>query len=352
MKINVVYIALCFLSIVFLECKTKTEGGKINIQKIEASLQNAVSTGFSGSVLISQNNTILMKKGFGLADRENNISNSENTIFEVASVTKLFTVVAILQLAEKGKLSLDDYVNEYVGPFSSQKDAATIDHLLLNTAGLVPKGYQLDYTSKPGFLKSVKDAPMESIPGEKYRYTNAGYILLAAIIEKASNTSYENYLKSNIFEPLGLRHTFFGFEGTTDLGTIAKGYFGNTVDSLKSHTTPDYVWANRGPSGILSNVSDLHIFLEGLENKTLLSQEYLDKMFYEQMPGEAYGFHILKKIGLGKLLARGGGLPHFESQIAWYSDEGVKVIILINNHLGKRKEIWDQIEQYIMNQKE
>lgn len=342
-------IILCCITLIFFSCKTQNSISKEQIKSINSFLSSEVKTGFSGTVLISNNNKILLNQGYGLADREQNIQNNESTIFEIASITKLFTVVSILKLAEKGELSLTNKINQHLGDFNSKKDLATINHLLLHTAGLVPKGFELDYSTKSSFLKSVKNSPIESIPGEKYRYTNAGYIMLAAIIEEVSKMSYEDYLIENIFKPLNLSNTTFGFKDS--IINIANGYSGKNFNSLKLYKTSDYIWGDSGPSGILTNTLDLHKFLQGLDNGKLLGSEYLQKMYSEQMKGEAYGFHILHKSSFGKTLTRGGGLPHFESQIAWYKEKNIKVIILINNHLRKRQPIWDQIEKTLSNQK-
>lgn len=317
------------------------------IETIDLFIEQETELGFSGSVLISENNNILLSKGYGFADREQKILNNENTIFEIASITKLFTVVAILQLVERNKISLDDRISKYLGEFNSLKDSATINQLLLHTAGLVPRGYELDYDSRENFIESVKNAPLESVPGKAYRYTNAGYVILAAIIEKVSKISYDDYLEKKIFKPLNLENTTYGIK--SHIKNISIGYSGNTTGSLKAFSTGKLIWGDQGPSGILTNIHDLHKFLNGLDNEKLIKKEYLLKMYNEQMDGEAFGFHVLDRSGLGKVLARGGGLPHFESQIAWYKEKDIRVIILINNHLRKRQPIWDGIEKILFN---
>ncbi len=323
---------------------------RINSEKINAIdtfLENQLTKGFSGSVLISENAELKYHASFGYADRETQRPIDTLTLFEIASVTKLFTVVAILQLAEKGELSLEDKLSTHLGPFVPPKDQATIRHLLLHTAGLVPRGHALDYSHREGFIESVKQCPPESIPGEVYRYTNAGYTVLAAIIENITGLSYGQYLSENIFEPLGLTHTYYGLLPT--IKNYAEGYTGPTSDSLQLYPYREAEWGDRGPTGIFTNALDLHSFLEGLQNEKLLSKAYVTKMFEEQYPAEALGFHVLEKPGIGKVLARGGGLPHFESQVAWYVDDKIKLIILINNRLRLRQPIWDGIENIIYN---
>lgn len=196
-------------------------------------------------------------------------------------------------------------------------------------------------------MESVKKTPPESIPGEKYRYTNAGYTMLAAIIEEVSGMQYETYLKKNIFDPLGLMHTTYGMSESRP--NFANGYAGEHQESLSLHTTPDLEWGVRGPTGIVTNLHDLHKFLVGMENEALIGNPYLQKMYTAQIEGEAYGFHVLSRPDAGKLLARGGGLPHFESQIAWYQERNIKVIVLINNHLRLRRPVWDGIEHILFN---
>lgn len=347
MKILCKTILFLFIALLY-QCKTQSLVTQEKIDTIDSFIkQQENEIGFSGSVLISEKNNILIAKGYGLADREQKIFNDASTIFEIASITKLFTVVAILQLAETERLFLNDGIDKYLGDFESPKNQATIHHLLLHTAGLVPRGFQLDYETKHGFIESIKNAPLESVPGKKYRYTNAGYILLAAIIEQLSQQSYEDYLIENIFKPLSLTNTIFGFKDSVE--NIANGYAGKSLDSLKVFKTSEYVWGDNGPSGILTNVTDLHLFLQGLDDNKILKNEYLQKMYFEQMEGEAYGFHLLDKPKIGKVLARGGGLPHFESQVAWYKHNDIKVIILINNHLRTRQPVWDGIEEILFN---
>ena len=138
-----------------LEYQARSTISEEKILTVDSLLIEKTKTGFSGSVLICENNNVLLTKSYRLADRELNIPNTESTIFEIASVTKLFTSVAILQLAEKGELSLDNTIDKYLGDFPSPQDQATIHHLLLHTAVLVPKDFELDNDAKSGCLESI-----------------------------------------------------------------------------------------------------------------------------------------------------------------------------------------------------
>ena len=338
----VLLIAVILFAQCIVEPKTLTDEKITAIRKF---LMQQTREGFSGCVLLSENDQVLFNQGFGFANREEKIPNNKDTRFEIASVTKLFTTVAILQLVEKGLINLDDRLNEYLGDFEPPKNGATIHHLLTHTAGLVSRGHSLNYDGRSEFVESVKMAPVESIPGEKYRYTNAGYTLLAAIIEEVSGLAYPEYLKENVLEPLGLKHTTFGLDRSDS--NFALGYSGRTTDSLKAYETGKLIWGDRGPGGLVTNTQDLHKFLVALQNKNLMREMQLEKMISEQISGEAYGFHVIRKQGIGELLARGGGLPHFESQVVWYLDKNIKLILLINNRLRFRQPVWDGIEQII-----
>jgi CubicO group peptidase (beta-lactamase class C family) len=343
-KIFHFFALLCF-SLFFHECRSHHTITSDRIAAIDTFLEIQAEKGFSGSVLISENNRLLFSKGYGFSNRELKTLNDAETLYEVASITKLFTVAAILQLDESDKISVEDEIEKYLGNFEEPKDQATISHLLVHTAGLVPRGYTLNYDSRKRFIESVKSAPPESKPGEKYRYTNAGYTLLAAIIEVTSGLSYENYLTEHIFKPLNLVNTTYG--PAEDSKNVAVGYTGNTLDSLQAFYTRPAVWGDRGPGGILTNVTDLYKLLRALEEEKIITNENVQKMLNEQIKGEAYGFHILQKPNLGKVLARGGGLPHFESQIAWYKDKNIKLIFTINNRLRLRQQVWDGIERIL-----
>src|SRR6478735_7206588 len=174
--------------------------------------QNQVK-GFAGTVLVMKQNKVLLRKSYGMADREWNIPNTPETRFEIGSATKQFTAASILQLAEQGKLSLDDKLSKFLPGFP-KGDSVTIHMLLNHTSGIA------SYTSQPQFvslapLSLSKDSmisffsskPYSFSPGTRFLYNNSGYFLLGYIIEKVSGLSYSDYLKQNIFDKIGMTQT-------------------------------------------------------------------------------------------------------------------------------------------------
>jgi CubicO group peptidase (beta-lactamase class C family) len=160
-----------------------------------------------------------------------------------------------------------------LGTFPTEKSGATIHHLLTHTAGLVVGGATLDYSSRKAFVQSVKDTPIESKPGEKYRYTNAGYVLLAAIVEEVSGQPFESYLQKNIFKPAGLNSTGYPWDKKFDNAPVAVGYVGDKLEKLKPTPRETDIWGNRGPGDLITTVGDLYEWTQALRKNKVLSEQ-------------------------------------------------------------------------------
>src|SRR5688572_29977769 len=171
---------------------------------------------FNGSVLVSENGKVIHKKGYGQANMEWNIPNAPDTKFRLGSITKQFTSALILQLVDEGKVKLDGKLSDYLPAYRKDiGDKVTVHQLLTHTSGIP------SYTGLPGFFANVSRNPykvedfvkqyasndLEFEPGSKFSYNNSGYFLLGAIIEKVTGKSYEQALKENVFEPLGMKNT-------------------------------------------------------------------------------------------------------------------------------------------------
>jgi CubicO group peptidase (beta-lactamase class C family) len=187
---------------------------------------------FNGSALVADNGKVIYKKGFGLANMEWDIPNAPDTKFRLGSITKQFTATLILQLVEQGKIKLDGKLIDYLPEYRKDTGAkVTIHNLLSHTSGIP------SYTSLPGFFQNVSRNPytvdefikkyasgdLEFEPGTKFVYDNSGYFLLGAIVEKVTGKPYEQVLKENIFDPLGMKNTGYDHWGTI-LNKRATGY--------------------------------------------------------------------------------------------------------------------------------
>ena len=186
------------------------------------------------AVLVSRKEQIVYRKAFGMADLELNVAMQADMVFEIASITKEFTAIAIMQLVEQGKINLEDPIEKYIPDYPTHGYKITIGHLLSNTSGikdygemkqLNPKIWRVDHTPTD-FIAFFKKEEMEFAPGRQYKYSNSGFFLLGCIIEKMSEMTYEDYLEQKIFEPAGMTNT--GYNSYSKIITNrVKGYSKN-----------------------------------------------------------------------------------------------------------------------------
>src|SRR6185295_18871081 len=224
------HLTLCLLSIFAFQISVSAQNKVRQIDEV-MSLYHKYQQ-FNGSVLVADNGKVIYKKGFGFANMEWNIPNEPDTRFRLGSITKQFTATLVLQLVEQGKLKLDGKVSDYLDSY--RKDTGgkiTIHNLLSHTSG-VP-----NYTGQPGFIETVSRNPyavddfvkkyasgdLEFEPGAKFNYSNSGYFILGAIIEKVTGKPYEQVLKENIFDPAGMKNTGYDHYDTI-IGKRAAGY--------------------------------------------------------------------------------------------------------------------------------
>jgi CubicO group peptidase (beta-lactamase class C family) len=351
-KFSVLLLCILFLP-VWLTAQKAFVKEKLG-EELDDLMNDFTKKGYSGAVLVATNGEIVLQKGYGLADRECKIQNTPLTLFNVASVGKIFTAAAVLKLEMQGKLKTSDPISKYLGEFPGEKNAATIHHLLTHTAGLSVDNStpgsttKLDYSSRKAFVQSMKDAPIESKPGENYRYTNAGYVLLAAIVEEASGQPFETYLEKNIFKPAGLDSTGYPWDKKFDNAPVAVGYVGNKLEELKPAPRETNDWGNRGPGNLITTVGDLYKWTQALRKNKVLSEAAKKKMFtaYAHVT-EGYGWHVAKTERNTTFVRRGGGRPDFESELQWYIDENTVVIFTVNNDLNFRRVVAPAIVQTI-----
>lgn len=288
---------------------------------------------FSGSILIAQKGEILLSKGYGMANYEHSVPNVPHTKFRMGSLSKQFTAMAIIQLQEKGLLNVEDPIIKYFPDYPETGKIITIHHLLTHTSGIP------SFTGFPDFQKTsmmpssleetiarFKDKALEFAPGEKYNYSNSGYILLGAIIEKVSGQSYEMFLKENIFQPLKMMNTGYDHHSTI-LKDRAAGYFlGNEGLNNAAYTDMSIPHA---AGSLYTTAEDLYLWDRALHTEKLVKKSSLDKIFTPFMGNYGYGWRIGDSFNR-KVVAHSGGINGFTTHIARYLDDEVCVIVLIN----------------------
>jgi CubicO group peptidase (beta-lactamase class C family) len=301
------------------------------VSDVDSYLNDLVSKGeFQGTVLLARDGRVLLSKGYGMADLENDVPNNRRTKFRIASLTKQFTAAGIMLLQQEGKLDVRDSVCKFIEECPDAWQPITLHHLLTHTSGL-PENFSiqdlmslaLSRTPMREGLDMLKTQPLQSAPGETYRYSNVGYNMLGYIIEQVSGKQYEEYLREKIWTPLGMDDTGQDHEGLL-IKRRATGYFSPTS---KAQYLPIDLAAYAG--GLYSTVEDLYKWDQALYTERLLPKSVLDVMFTPHQGDYGYGWTI-NQGEWGTVIAHGGRVPGFASNISRYPDRKATVIVLGN----------------------
>ena len=282
------------------------------------------SRDFAGAVLVARGDRVLFEKGYGLASAELDVPNSPATVFRIASITKTFTAAAIVMLVERGAVRYVDTLNKYLSDFPNG-DRITMRHLLLHQSGVQNPSYDqiAARLSLAQLIDQFKNKPLQFQPGTRSQYSNAGYILLAAVIEKASGMPYAQFIRQNITEPLGLRSTMPDVQEAVLPGR-AMGYVpGPPPDGLQN-----VVWYDMssmvGSGVLLSSVRDLHRWARAVHREELYRRTALEY---------PYGWGSRKYFGRD-LIEQSGQLDGFTSYLGVYFADSTYVICLTNIEAG------------------
>jgi CubicO group peptidase (beta-lactamase class C family) len=286
-----------------------------------------------GVVLVARNGVPVFRKAFGQANREWGIPNAPDVEFWIGSITKQFTALAILQLAEDGKLSLDDPITKFVEIAPPAWQGITIRHLLSHTSGIpnhtsLPEwGAQTWVERSPeDLIRFIRDRPLDFAPGAKFQYDNTGYVILGFIVQKVSGQPLSGYLSAHVFDPLGMKHT--GFVGGQVLPRRASGYDQDGTRWLADLWAPAI--KDSGAGGIYSTADDLLTWDQALNTPTRLGLKDLKPMFTDYGHGFGFGYVIADENGHSRWW-HNGHVAGFGSIIARYPRDGLTVIVLSND---------------------
>jgi CubicO group peptidase (beta-lactamase class C family) len=253
---------------------TKVNAGKA----LDEYLTSLERFGFSCQVLVARHGRVLLNKGYGLADVDNQKPVSTHTLYNIASLSKQFTAAAILDLQRRDKLRVSDSISTFLTDVPEDKRVITIQQLLTHTAGVDDDyaGYSRHpYLTKEDFLRSALARPLASKPGETFTYSNDGYTFLAAIIESASGETYESYLRNHLFVPAGLKDTSFVGELGNSAHRLARSY-----DGLREGGDQARNWSGGlGASDIVSNTSDLFRWYRAIHSTRILNATERSEFF-------------------------------------------------------------------------
>lgn len=321
------------------------------LPRLKASLDAQAARGrFSGAVLVAKGDRVLFRQAYGLADRATGTPIDLNSRFRLASVSKQFTAAAILRLQDEGVLSVDDPLCRWVQPCPEAWEPVRLRHLLSHTSGVPDLMAQAGWGRRrvaPTTLADLTTASsfyrLQFEPGTKIRYSNAGYNLLAAVVEAAAGMEFHAWLQANFFTPLGMSDT--GYDGS---GTIVMGY-ADLVGGITPQPNAN-VSVITGAGALYSTVDDLLVWNRALHGGDLLSAESYADMIRDHGPADAppergrprrdWGYGLFAN-RLGERVTPGfpdrqiyhtGSWSGFRNMVVHQPDGDVTVIVLSNNY--------------------
>ncbi|MCU1382787.1 MAG: beta-lactamase [Acidobacteria bacterium] len=283
-------------------------------------------------------------RAYGLADRASGLRNTPETRFNLGSINKTFTAVAVAQLIQQGRLSLDDPLAKFMPDYPNHDAAAkiTIQQLVTHRSGIAPfmRADFGDATSVAAMAMVVGSAPQSFEPGARQEYSNGGYVVLGRVVEIASGQSYATYVLDHIYRPAGMTHSGFATNGDRD-PTIAKGYFatdaqGHPVMGGQSGTFGfNPVEPGNPAGGGYSTVADLFKFSRAMHGGRLLDQrmtEYVLNGSFSGQSGPKFGFALREQMGgARRFIGNGGGAPGVNAEFRFEPAGDDTVVVLANS---------------------
>lgn len=321
--------------------------------KIDSLLVNVFKdkNGPGGEFLVTKAGKIIYQKSFGKANLELDVNLASENVFQIGSITKQFTAISILILEEKGKLNVNDPVSKYI-PDYPLGDKINLHHLLTHTSGIkdftkmksLQEISQKEMTPKM-IVDFFKNEPVDFAPGEKFAYTNSGYIILGYIIELVSGETYEDFVQKNIFDKAGMTKSFYA----SDRKIIPKRAYGyHKKENGYVNKTQISLSIPFSSGSLMSTTSDMLNWQNALNQNLLLNQKTLKKAFtkYKLNDGQelTYGYGwFLSEIKGTQLRKHGGSVFGFKSMGVYIPSEDIYVIGLTNCDCNSPTQVTEDI---------
>ncbi len=320
------------------------------IEEIKQTFESAADEGFSGVILIADQGEVMYENAVGFRSYEDQVPLESDDIFELASISKQFTSMLIMMCEEKGLLDFDDTLSKFIEvPYPD----ITIRQLLTHTSGLPDYQAIMDehwdkdrVAGNPEILEYLRKyaPPKEFEPGEKYEYSNTGYVMLGSIVEKATGQDFVELSRNWIFKPLGMSNSDLrSLEAKAAVDNFAAGHLKNDQGvyvNANNFKFSDYtIWLGnrKGPGRVSSNLQDLLIWDQALYHNKLVSQETMNEAFSPQKLNDGtesmygFGWGLDLETHPGKVVLHTGSNPGYKNIIVRNIDENKTIIILNNN---------------------
>jgi len=308
--------------------------------RIDAFLSESTASGFSGSVLVARSGELLFSGGYGFSDRGGQIPVTPATVFDIGSNTKQFTAAAILKLVELERLQLAGTLGEVLDGVPEDKVGITIHQLLTHSSGIrTYSGSDFEQIALPDFLEEVFGSELLFPPGTSYKYSNVGYSILAAIVERTSGQPFESFLRQHLFDPAGLKQTGYVLPEWSN-EQMAHGYR-NTIEDLgvlvERYVEQGVSWHLKGNGGIHSTTEDLFKWHLALRENTVLPATLGELLVFPHVVSNrlenkryGYGWAVLESSRKTRIAYHNGANPLFFSEMIWSTEEDVFVAYCTN----------------------
>ena len=306
-------------------------------------LEAATQAGkFSGAVLVARDGRTLFEGAYGLADRERGIPNTPTTRFRVGSMNKMLTAVAVLQLVQAGKVRLDAPFRTYLPDYPNVEMASTVTlhHLLTHTGGtgdiFGPQfmAHRAELRNTGDYLRLYGTRGLEFSPGTQWRYSNYGFMLLGAVIERVSGMSYDDYVAEHVLGPAGMTATGAAPEDSLVPGRSV-GYTRQVVPGTLASNAPTLPYRGTPAGGGYSTVGDFARFAVALREHRLLDSAHTALLLGGKVTmGQStvqYAYGFIDRVQVGRrLVGHGGGAPGMNGELSFEPKGGYVVVVLSN----------------------
>ena len=323
------------------------------VKQVQAHVADLSSkNAFSGAILVAHNGNTVMDQAWGMANIQKQVANTTDTQFCLGSMNKMFTAIAVLQLVQQGKLSLDAPIGNYWHDYPNRDLAnrVTIRQLLNHTGGtgdiFTPEygAHRLETRSLADYIKLFGNRPVSFEPGARMEYSNYGFILLGRLIELISGETYESYVQKHVYAPAGMKHTDSRPEVDQVRGR-ATGYTKGPDGFVPNTST--LPWSGTSAGGGYSTVGDLLLFANALQSGKLLDPALLNQATKDQThKNYGFGFYILKDGAYG----HGGGSPGMNGELHILPQSGYVIVALANRDPFMATNMVGFIESILPNQ--
>lgn len=304
-------------------------------ERLDLFLTRLEPLGFSGAVLVMRGDEVLLEQGYGLAQRDAEIPMGPRTALPVGSISKQFTAAAIMRLVMVGELTLDTQLDDVFEGAPPDKARITVHQLLTHTSGLPGySGFRTEITSAEQLVRSVLETELMFPPGAEEEYSNLGYGLLAAIVERVSGVPYEDYLRREILLPSGMRDTGIRSAEWSD-DALAHGYIDGRDQGALGADWPATPWHLLGAGGVCTTLEDMARWERALREHSVLDEATLDLMTTPHIShgpsGTGYGYGVFQTRRGTRMVGHDGSNDIYGADWRRYLDEDVMIFVASND---------------------